>query len=129
MTTPPCTGGVKWFVRPDALPASHEVLESFRAAADAVTSAQHAGAGNARDLQDIGSRVAIWLDATDATALRTPEEVHNAMATNTKPRDQDGAVKQEPLQPPPTAPADTAVHVSADAGAPQTTTEKVVDGP
>lgn len=90
LTTPPCDKGIRWFVRPEPLPASHKILETFRAAADAVAGARDAGAGNARTLQDIGSRVGIWMDATDATPLKTPQEVHATMTVNTSPRDQSG---------------------------------------
>jgi len=106
MTTPPCDTGIKWFVRADPLPADHDVLEKFRAAADAVAGARDAGAGNARALQEIGGRVAMWLDATDATPLRTPKEVHDAMGTNVSPKEQT-----LPAQP---QPAPTADNTKAD---------------
>lgn len=90
MTTPPCDTGVRWFVRPDALPASHEVLEKFRAAADAVAGARDAGAGNARRLQDSGGRSVFLFETEDTTALKTPAQAHEAMHVNTSPRDQTG---------------------------------------
>jgi len=68
-----------------------------------------AGAGNARTLQDIGSRAAIWLDATDATAFKTPKEVFDSMMTNVSPKDHTGvvAVNTSVAPSPPVAPEST----------------------
>jgi carbonic anhydrase len=134
MTTPPCNTGIKWFVRADPVPASHAVLENFRKAADAVAGARDPGAGNARALQDIGGRVAIWLDATDATSLRSPQQVHDTMNTNTDPKSHDGARTKLPPPQDIIAPADGPVEVptepvTEDGGPVQSSTEKVVDSP
>lgn len=56
LTTPPCTTGVRWFVRNDPLPASADAVEEFTRAAAAVVSVRQEVPGNARALQPLNGR-------------------------------------------------------------------------
>jgi len=60
LTTPPCSPGVRWFVRSTALPASMAALDEFKGAIAAMASLKQAAPGNARSLQPAeGIRVVV----------------------------------------------------------------------
>jgi len=51
LTTPPCSHGVRWFVRPDALVAFPATVNEFKKAVTAITPVAQKQVGNARALQ------------------------------------------------------------------------------
>jgi carbonic anhydrase len=77
MTTPPCSAGVQWFVRPEPLPADVDTLAEFRAAIEAVAGLSQTGdRGNNRALQHSCGRSVVWYPARDTSTkpgLPTPE--------------------------------------------------------
>eukprot|EP00929_Paragymnodinium_shiwhaense_P114814 TRINITY_DN83334_c0_g1_i1.p1 TRINITY_DN83334_c0_g1~~TRINITY_DN83334_c0_g1_i1.p1 ORF type:complete len:481 (+),score=67.93 TRINITY_DN83334_c0_g1_i1:94-1536(+) len=66
LTAPPCSSGVHWFVRDDALPASPETLTAFRQAIIAGAEMDQDDPGNARELQGGQSRSVLVLASVDA---------------------------------------------------------------
>lgn len=69
LTAPPCTTGVKWFVRDDALPANPDHLEEFKAAVIAGAEMSQDTPGNAREIQGGMNREVMWLASVDALQL------------------------------------------------------------
>lgn len=74
LTTPPCSPGVKWYVRGDALPASLEAIEEFRKAIVAVAGISQLTPGNARKMQEGHGRAVHWMLAEDALVHPPPNE-------------------------------------------------------
>mmetsp|Transcript_109632 Transcript_109632/g.349694 ORF Transcript_109632/g.349694 Transcript_109632/m.349694 type:complete len:468 (+) Transcript_109632:156-1559(+) len=67
LTAPPCSRGVQWVVRHDALPASPDSLEAFKEAIAALTPVAQAEVGNARKLQSACGRTMTLRSTSDVT--------------------------------------------------------------
>lgn len=76
LTSPPCTGGVTWFVRDDALPSHSDALKEFKDAIIAGSDMNQDTPGNARELQGGLNRVVTWLSAVDAMSMQSLKVVN-----------------------------------------------------
>lgn len=75
LTTPPCSGNVRWFVRMDALTAEDTVLDHFRAAINIDSSVHTKDSGNSRELQPLDGRSAVVLSTVaDVVSQPAPEK-------------------------------------------------------
>lgn len=78
LTAPPCSTGVRWFVREDPLPATRVQLESFQQLITRTASMHQATPSNYRMFQDLGGRTKIRRSAENAihspaaSSLRNP---------------------------------------------------------
>eukprot|EP00928_Gymnodinium_smaydae_P038557 TRINITY_DN26576_c0_g1_i1.p1 TRINITY_DN26576_c0_g1~~TRINITY_DN26576_c0_g1_i1.p1 ORF type:complete len:489 (+),score=111.92 TRINITY_DN26576_c0_g1_i1:86-1468(+) len=123
-TEPPCSSGVRWFVRQDPLPASNEAISAFVEAIAAVASiGQDADeVGNARELQVIGGRTVLKRQAKDASQADSGAPI-NATFENAAQEAEDAIAQAQKALGIATskaggaAGADTAAGTSAAAGA------------
>lgn len=78
LTAPPCSTGVRWFVRDDPLPATRTQLETFQQLITRTSSIHQAIPSNYRMFQDVGGRTKIRRTAENAihspstSSLRNP---------------------------------------------------------
>lgn len=66
LTAPPCSTGVRWFVRDDPLPATRVQLQSFQKVITRTASIHQAIPSNYRMFQDLGGRTKIRRSAENA---------------------------------------------------------------
>lgn len=92
LTQPPCSTGVRWFVRQEALNAKKETLKYF---SDVVKKSSHGVPGNARQLQVIGTRPVFPRYPKNAVhmTVHEPEEPAAFKAAYARVKDHQGAFK------------------------------------
>lgn len=78
LTSPPCSEGVRWFLRHEPLPASKDALEEFEDAAEASISLPMQVFSNARALQPVGQRPVYQRFAEGGQHLRVTKKNDDA---------------------------------------------------